>query len=442
MKTFPHKSEKTIRAAGYIALGFAICCALLLGTVHETAMAAFGDPGAASGKYTVLAPLPCIESQGVTCSGGNLNAATQVDFKSYVQYAVNLAIALSAVLAVFMFVWGGFEYITSTIPGVKSDGAKRIKNAVFGLILVLASYIILRTVDPRLVQIPTTLVPQLTINQNLLASSTSSLLNDLQTAANSLQTQHDNAKQNLVAAQNQLTTYQGDLAAINKQITDSYSGEYSDLDQICTNPSGDDTIQQLCASRANKVNQIKNAENAAVVSTVSSGMLESIQTANLIAQSNDPGINTAANVQTRIDYVNTLYNTSLQTMQQNSNPPDSAQKQSLDDMHNYALGMLAMQKDVIDGPSFWSSANAIISAGLKDITVTALGTALVPIPGAGGALGEYAGVSSYTDSKQQAMAGKFNTDVIQQYASQIKDPNLRNQLITNANNAVKSIGSK
>src|SRR5690348_172173 len=67
----------------------------------------------ASDKYEVLAPLPCIQSQGVDCQQGNLQPATKVDFKSYVQYIVNLAIALSAVTAVFMIVWGGFEYITS-----------------------------------------------------------------------------------------------------------------------------------------------------------------------------------------------------------------------------------------------------------------------------------------------------------------------------------------
>ncbi len=113
--------------------------------------------------YTLLEPLPCIPGdtpKGVTpCTAGT--PITSPDFSTYVQYMFNLLIALAAVSAVFMIVWGGFEYMTSEAPGVKSDGLKKVQNAISGLLLVLSSFLILRTLDPRLVDIPSTLVAPL-----------------------------------------------------------------------------------------------------------------------------------------------------------------------------------------------------------------------------------------------------------------------------------------
>lgn len=111
--------------------------------------------------YTLLEPLPCIRGNGVTCTTGE--QITSPDFKTYVQYLFNLAIAIAAVSAVFMIVWGGFQYMTSEAPGVKSDGLKKVQNAVYGLLLVLSSFIILKTIDPRLVEISSTLVDPLKI---------------------------------------------------------------------------------------------------------------------------------------------------------------------------------------------------------------------------------------------------------------------------------------
>jgi hypothetical protein len=57
--------------------------------------------------YTLLAPLPCIEGNGVTC-GGSGTLLKEATFQGYVQYAFNLFIAIAAVAAVFMTVYGGF----------------------------------------------------------------------------------------------------------------------------------------------------------------------------------------------------------------------------------------------------------------------------------------------------------------------------------------------
>ncbi|MFA6315491.1 MAG: pilin [Candidatus Paceibacterota bacterium] len=134
----------------------------------------------AEDTYTLLAPLPCIatpDTTGVDAQGNEITVPGQkcttsdpiknMNLKDYLQYAVNLFIALASVAAVFMIVRGGFLYMTSTIPGMKNDGLAMVKNAIIGLLMVLCSYIILRTIDPRLVNLPSTIVPPLELSSKL-----------------------------------------------------------------------------------------------------------------------------------------------------------------------------------------------------------------------------------------------------------------------------------
>ena len=124
------------------------------------------------GTYVLLEPLPCLP--GATCTQGNQitgvtfgpnSSSTSIQLKDYLLYLLNLLIALSAVMAVFMMVWGGFIYMTSESWTGKGDGVAKFKNAVLGLLLVLSSYLILKTINPQLVQIPTTLVPRLQVQR-------------------------------------------------------------------------------------------------------------------------------------------------------------------------------------------------------------------------------------------------------------------------------------
>ncbi|OHB14882.1 MAG: hypothetical protein A2431_02955 [Candidatus Zambryskibacteria bacterium RIFOXYC1_FULL_39_10] len=93
-------------------------------------------------SYTVLAPLP-----GVGDSDGKTTLET------YVPAIFKLAIGLSAVAAVLMIVLGGFQYISSDALMKKNEGRERIKNAVFGLVLVISAWLILNTINPNLLNI-------------------------------------------------------------------------------------------------------------------------------------------------------------------------------------------------------------------------------------------------------------------------------------------------
>jgi hypothetical protein len=83
------------------------------------------------------------------------------------QYAFNLLIGLAAAAAVFMMVWGGFKYMSTDSWSDKSEGLDIFKHAIYGLLLVLSSYLILKTIDPRLVEIPSNIVPTITLKKSL-----------------------------------------------------------------------------------------------------------------------------------------------------------------------------------------------------------------------------------------------------------------------------------
>lgn len=107
--------------------------------------------------YKLLEPLPCIEGTGINCVAGK--TIDSIDFNDYISYIFKFAIALSVFLAVIMTIVGGLKYMTSGTPFGKGDGKTMIQDAAVGLLMVLASYLILQTIDPRLVEVNTTIPP-------------------------------------------------------------------------------------------------------------------------------------------------------------------------------------------------------------------------------------------------------------------------------------------
>lgn len=108
-------------------------------------------------EYTLLEPLPCIADTGNNCADGKTIPTINLD--TYIGYIFKFSIALAAFLAVIMIIYGGFEYMLTESFSGKGAGIKKVQNALTGLLMVLASYLILRTIDPRLVEINTTIEP-------------------------------------------------------------------------------------------------------------------------------------------------------------------------------------------------------------------------------------------------------------------------------------------
>lgn len=188
--------------------------------------------------YTVLAPLPCIESPatennpGVTCPGGNGSLQPTINFENYVQYTVNLLIGLSAVAAVVMIIWNGIEYMYSASFSDKKMSLEKAKNAVGGLVLIFTSYIILRTIDPRLVQIPNSLVPQIEVKSYLASDALGLLTNAVLTDVERTTIKGIENGQEMAKTIEDIKSVNKEIADLQNQISklDKNSPEYKEIE--------------------------------------------------------------------------------------------------------------------------------------------------------------------------------------------------------------------
>lgn len=101
----------------------------------------------AVGNYIPLEPIP-----GVSDEAG-------VDVGNFVSNSVKLIIQIAGALAVIMIVIGGVQYLSSDAINDKSEGKERIQNAIYGLLLAFASFIILQTINPGTLKLDLTLQP-------------------------------------------------------------------------------------------------------------------------------------------------------------------------------------------------------------------------------------------------------------------------------------------
>lgn len=96
-----------------------------------------GPPG---GTYTPLVTLP-----NITYNRGSIGG--------YLGGLFNFFLGLAALLAVVVISFGGIQYITTDAIQGKSDGKAKINQALLGLLLALAAFIILNTINPDLVNL-------------------------------------------------------------------------------------------------------------------------------------------------------------------------------------------------------------------------------------------------------------------------------------------------
>ena len=118
-------------------------------------MIVFGIANSAVGQtYELLEGLPGIQEVNVGPGG----------FGSYIQKIFVFIIGFAGVLAVLMIVLGGIQYMTSEAFTSKQAAKERITAAILGLLLAIASVLILETINPNL----------LNLNLNLSSGTSSS----------------------------------------------------------------------------------------------------------------------------------------------------------------------------------------------------------------------------------------------------------------------------
>jgi hypothetical protein len=131
-------------------------------------------PGVDTPKdYTLLAPLPnispnCPDGSTPTLvvkqADGSITGGCQTTLSQYLPAAFNLIIGLCAVLAFLVLTYGGVLYMTSDAISGKSSGKEYITNALWGLGLAIASWVILYTINPAILHFNLQLVQPPNIN--------------------------------------------------------------------------------------------------------------------------------------------------------------------------------------------------------------------------------------------------------------------------------------
>lgn len=78
--------------------------------------------------------------------------AGEIDPSTYFSRLYRLALSAAVVLALLMIVIAGVQYSAAGVsPAAKENAKERIRDAIWGLLLALFSYLILRTINPALV---------------------------------------------------------------------------------------------------------------------------------------------------------------------------------------------------------------------------------------------------------------------------------------------------
>ena len=108
------------------------------------------DGGSAPVQSTITPLAPIIGTLIDNNCDPKSATACKTNFVVYLKGLFKLVIAIGSILAVIMITVGGFEYMLSASELGKTNGMDRIKNALIGLGLALASYLILYTINPDL----------------------------------------------------------------------------------------------------------------------------------------------------------------------------------------------------------------------------------------------------------------------------------------------------
>ncbi len=96
--------------------------------------------------YTPLEPIP-----GITPgANGVYDLTSPGGFSKFINAIFTILITGGALLAVLMLTIGGVQYMTASSVGNKTQGLDRARAAIYGILLIAATWLILNTINPHL----------------------------------------------------------------------------------------------------------------------------------------------------------------------------------------------------------------------------------------------------------------------------------------------------
>ncbi|TSC52764.1 MAG: Uncharacterized protein LiPW41_134 [Parcubacteria group bacterium LiPW_41] len=167
-----------------------------------------------SDLHLVFEP-PCVKI-GV----GSIDSCSPItDIQTYIKRLYQFAVGISGIVAVGMIVYGAILIIVKSENVVaKSEGKQIIQDALWGVLLLFASYLLLNTINPELVKLkePTT--------GDIIKTTTSSQLTQLNAVSCGTSTN--------IYAVNGVPIYSGD-SSTNTKAPQGPDGEYIEPDNKC-----------------------------------------------------------------------------------------------------------------------------------------------------------------------------------------------------------------
>ncbi len=176
-----------------LSIGLLIVISLLF-TDHIEAALIPGPPQSLSPVSTDYVPLTTVP--------GVFQQGTATNPVAILKNLYGFAIGIGSVIGVVMIIYAGFEYMYVESISGKSDAKKRITDVFLGLAVILGSYLLLRTINPALVNFNVNLpsgggrVAHLSIAQNL----------------------SNAANQQTLIALNQSATLRSEISALEKEV--------------------------------------------------------------------------------------------------------------------------------------------------------------------------------------------------------------------------------
>lgn len=94
----------------------------------------------------------CLNLQYPNFGGFDLN--TRQSFPEILNFFYFFIVGIAGLAAFVMLVWGGVQWLASgAIPAQASEARDKIRNAILGLLLILASFLIIQIINPELTMV-------------------------------------------------------------------------------------------------------------------------------------------------------------------------------------------------------------------------------------------------------------------------------------------------
>jgi hypothetical protein len=109
--------------------------------------------------YTVSAPVDTPVYDPISVIPGMEEEGPVPTLDVYLNIIFDLALGIATILAILQLTYGAVLYMTSDVVGKKEESKERMRSSIFGLLLLLSTYLILYQINPEMVEFKLTSPP-------------------------------------------------------------------------------------------------------------------------------------------------------------------------------------------------------------------------------------------------------------------------------------------